>query len=73
MLHKKRPEIYSKFVFNFPNLTPSTLVMNSTIYALPTILHRKVMGTISDVTVTLREHDSTVGHFNAQYAFFSYF
>ncbi|VBB26969.1 unnamed protein product [Acanthocheilonema viteae] len=42
------------------------LVMNSTTYAIPTILHRKLVGDISNVTVILREHDSTVGHFNVQ-------
>ncbi|EJD74974.1 hypothetical protein LOAG_17792 [Loa loa] len=42
------------------------LVMNSTTYTLPAILQRKVVGTISNVTIILREHDSTIGHFNVQ-------
>uniref|UniRef100_A0A0R3RKL7 BPI1 domain-containing protein n=1 Tax=Elaeophora elaphi TaxID=1147741 RepID=A0A0R3RKL7_9BILA len=46
------------------------LVMSSTVYARPTILHRKLVSDISNVTVILREHDSTIGHFNVQYVFF---
>ncbi|CAG9534312.1 unnamed protein product [Cercopithifilaria johnstoni] len=42
------------------------LVMNSTIYAIPLFLHRKLVGDISNVTIILLEHDSTVGHFNPQ-------
>ncbi|VDK67872.1 unnamed protein product [Litomosoides sigmodontis] len=42
------------------------LVMNSTMHVIPKVLHRKVVADISNVTVLLREHDSTVGHFNVQ-------
>lgn len=43
--------------------------MTSTIHAIPAILRRTLVGGISNVTVMLREHDSTVGHFSNQYAY----
>ncbi|KAK6101157.1 LBP / BPI / CETP family C-terminal domain protein [Brugia pahangi] len=42
------------------------LMMASTIYTVPTILHRKLVGIISNVTTVLHEQDSTVGHFNVR-------
>lgn len=42
------------------------LMMASTAYTVPTILHRKLVGIISNVTTVLHEQDSTVGHFNVQ-------
>ncbi|VDK63019.1 unnamed protein product [Onchocerca ochengi] len=42
------------------------LVMNSTIYAIPAISHRKLVGTISNVMIILHEQDSVIGHFSFQ-------
>ncbi|KAM3723798.1 Uncharacterized protein ACO02O_06980 [Dirofilaria immitis] len=41
------------------------LVMNSTIYAVPAILHKRLVNTIN-VMIILREQDSIVGRFNLQ-------
>uniref|UniRef100_A0A915PIL0 Lipid-binding serum glycoprotein C-terminal domain-containing protein n=1 Tax=Setaria digitata TaxID=48799 RepID=A0A915PIL0_9BILA len=42
------------------------LVMNSTIFVIPAVVNRKLVGTVDNVAIVLREHDSTIGHFSPQ-------
>lgn len=56
-------------IFHFHSEHFTITVMNATTYVVPEILHRKLVGNIGNVVVSVHEHDSTVGQFNPQYAF----
>ncbi|VDK59431.1 unnamed protein product [Gongylonema pulchrum] len=38
--------------------------MDSTMYFMPAIRNRRIVGTVNNVTVMVREHDSKIGHFS---------